>query len=1083
MNADEIAPGLAVFHRANPGRLGILTGNRLDAMFMMAEVDWGSQIEFVDVGQLVARESNATPSVDSDVQNSRYGTIDDLRRRITFEKLRGMLTDVFYSMKTSEIDFYPHQFKPVLRFVESATNRLLIADEVGLGKTIEAGLIWTEWQAREKARRLLVVCPPSLVPKWLRELQDRFQLPAEAADARSLLDLFDRFARRGAGLGFVVVTSYHALRPFKDEIQELLRLREVAAEKEDESLQLVSPRVKLLHRIRRQGEEATQNGVAPFIEMAVFDEAHAMKNTGAATYTAGEILSGAAGAALCLSATPIHNASRDLFALLRLIDPDVFRDEYVFDLLRRQNLPVVRLQNALNATDWEPAAIQPLVAELSSEVSRTQMREALRQFDGSPRGRVELRHTAERMNLLGTFINRTRKRDVIENRVVRQPVTFTVTLTEQEGAFYRAVFQLVRSEVRRRGDAVTSFHLIHPALRMSSSLPVIASEVRSGKWGGFAEMEEIAEDFVDEFDVETADALPTPAEIRKLSEYDFEANDSKYHAFREALGMIVANDRLRAINGDEVTISARDKVIVFAFFKSTIAYLLRRLTVDGFKSIAVTGDIKDRTKRDELLTQFGESDDRILLCSEIGAEGLDLQFARIVVNYDLPWNPMRVEQRIGRVDRIGQKASSIVIVNFHVLDTIDGSIYSHLYSKIGIFEQSIGALEGILGEAVAKFTSQIFRDDLTMDQVAARAEQTADAVSNRAAIEEQLENSTGALVAFQDLLSERVGESQRLGRFIRPAELRLHALDFLTERYVGSDRCLIVADNPAPDCIECTLSYRALGDLESFCQRLELPWPAGFSRESRAVQLTFDPAVHQSRRGQFRRLCLVTHLHPFFRWITSENETTNNGWHKVSAVRVGSAEFPAGEYFYLVYRMTLECITRRDAFHYAAKCRATGEILVGTRAELLLSLALQRGESLFPRQMTDRSPELNELRGALAAELTSVQRLFRQEQTQKLEIRRQQLTTHFDRRIEAQMRRISTAEERRVEPGRLLGFRRVLENLRSKRAAQLAKLEGRAAALRESFSEVACGFIQLENGPGPSITPTLNNQSSWHGTI
>ena len=145
---------------------------------------------------------------------------------MTFEKLRGMLTDVFYSMKTSEIDFYPHQFKPVLRFIESATNRLLIADEVGLGKTIEAGLIWTEWQAREKAKRLLVVCPPTLVPKWLRELQDRFQFAAEATDASHLCDLFERFTRRGPSVSFVLVTSYHALRPFRKDRPHLQRLRE-----------------------------------------------------------------------------------------------------------------------------------------------------------------------------------------------------------------------------------------------------------------------------------------------------------------------------------------------------------------------------------------------------------------------------------------------------------------------------------------------------------------------------------------------------------------------------------------------------------------------------------------------------------------------------------------------------------------------------------------------------------------------------------------------------------------------------------------------------------------------------------------
>jgi len=1069
MEPDDIALGKAVFHRANPGRLGVLTGNRLTAMCVMAEVDWGSQFEFADVSQLVVRESSARPSMDSDVRTGRYGTVDDLRRRITFEKLRGMLTDVFYSMKTSEIDFYAHQFKPVLRFIESATNRLLIADEVGLGKTIEAGLIWTEWQARERARRLLVVCPPTLVPKWLRELQDRFQLAAEATDAKRLVELLERFDRKGPGVSFVLVTSYHALRPFQKDRVLLQQLREATAEGEGANVAKLPPRVKLLHRVREQGDEArNQPDPKPFLDMVVFDEAHSMKNTASASYVAGEILSAAAGASVCLSATPIHNVSRDLYALMRLIDPEVFRDEFVFDLLRRQNLPVVQLQNALNATAWQSADVQPLIAALPSADMRERMVEALGQFDGSPRGRVELRHVAERMNLLGNFINRTRKRDVIENRVIRQPVTLPVTLTKEESAFYRAVLALVRSEVRKRGDSVTSFHLIHPALKMSSSLPVMATAVAGGKWGGFEELEELAEDFADEFDFEDESNLPTPEELRRLSTYNFEANDSKYAELRKALRHIAANEKLRTDKGPDADIASSDKVIIFAFFKGTIAYLQRRLEADGIRTVAVTGDIKDRVERDKLLRGFETDDNRILLCSEIGAEGVDLQFARVVVNYDLPWNPMRVEQRIGRIDRIGQKSPSIVIINFHVRDTIDGSIYTHLYAKIGIFEQSIGALEGILGEEVAKLTAQIFRDDLTMQQVAEQAEQTADAVCQRAKIESELENSTGALIAFQDLLSEQIGESQRLGRFIKPDELRLHAEDFFAARYTGNDASLLIPDNPAPDCIECKLSHRAMSDFENYCRLHDLPWPDGFSRATRVVRLTFDPAVHQLHRRQFRGLILVTHLHPFFRWITKENEATNNGWHKVSAVRVRSDEFSAGRHFYLVYRMTMEGITRRDAFHYAAKCLPTGEVLTGTRAESLLNTALDDGESRFPRQTADHSPDLAGLRSVLVNELKSVQRMFRDDQSQKLAIRRQQLNAHFNRRIEAQRRRIATAEERRVGENQLRGFRTTLANLEMKQKEQLAKLQDRAAGLKETPSEVACGFIDVEPGNAPS---------------
>jgi hypothetical protein len=210
---------------------------------------------------------------------------------------------------------------------------------------------------------------------------------------------------------------------------------------------------------------------------------------------------------------------------------------------------------------------------------------------------------------------------------------------------------------------------------------------------------------------------------------------------------------------------------------------------------------------------------------------------------------------------------------------------------------------------------------------------------------------------------------------------------------------------------------------------------------------------------------LVTHLHPFFRWITKQNEQANNDWHKVSAVCVRTAEFPSGRYFYLVYRMTLEGITRRDAFHYAVKHLPTNEVQTGTRAESLLNIALDRGESAFLREAADQSADLEQLRGALAGELKSAQRMFREDQAQKLDIRRQQVSSHFNRRIEAQRRRISTVEQGSVEARRgLAGFRRQLANLEAEREHQLGKLREKSAGLKEAFSEVACGLIEVLTG-------------------
>ena len=102
------------------------------------------------------------------IERGCFGNVADLKRLITFEKLKGTLHEIIYSMEAAQVDFYPYQFKPVLKFISSPTQRMILADEVGLGKTIESGLIWMEMQARRHARRLLVICPPTLAEngKW-----------------------------------------------------------------------------------------------------------------------------------------------------------------------------------------------------------------------------------------------------------------------------------------------------------------------------------------------------------------------------------------------------------------------------------------------------------------------------------------------------------------------------------------------------------------------------------------------------------------------------------------------------------------------------------------------------------------------------------------------------------------------------------------------------------------------------------------------------------------------------------------------------------------------------------------------------
>ena len=154
------------------------------------------------------QELEAIPDQDEDVRDllaqRKWSDAATLRRILALEKVRGELTNVFYSMESSRTDFYPHQFKPVMKFVESPTGRILIADEVGLGKTIEAIYLWKEIEARENAERLLIICPSMLRTKWRDDLQRLFGIEADIVDARNLA---------AAAGPRTVITGLNKLRP------------------------------------------------------------------------------------------------------------------------------------------------------------------------------------------------------------------------------------------------------------------------------------------------------------------------------------------------------------------------------------------------------------------------------------------------------------------------------------------------------------------------------------------------------------------------------------------------------------------------------------------------------------------------------------------------------------------------------------------------------------------------------------------------------------------------------------------------------------------------------------------------------
>jgi len=310
-------PGVTVYLADNPGRIGRTTGRTKTAgTYLLVEVEFGPNERPFKRYDLLERveESHNLQDV---LRAGRFGTPSDIRRVLTFEKIKGDLTNVFYSMEASNTDFYAHQFKPVMRFIESSVGSLLIADEVGLGKTIEATYAWKELQAREGARRFLIVCPSMLKEKWRGDLRNRFNISAEIVSTPQLLDKAEYIAQRRGADPFVYITSLEGVRTpsnFDDEANQGTKAR----------------LARLLHA------NAAAEDFALF-DLVVVDEAHYLRNPSTANNRVARLLRDASRHLILLTATPIQLHSENLYQLLRLIDPDQFYDFAVFDDILRAN--------------------------------------------------------------------------------------------------------------------------------------------------------------------------------------------------------------------------------------------------------------------------------------------------------------------------------------------------------------------------------------------------------------------------------------------------------------------------------------------------------------------------------------------------------------------------------------------------------------------------------------------------------------------------------------------------------------------------------------------------------------------------
>jgi superfamily II DNA or RNA helicase len=1037
--------GKTVYHVDNPGRLGRTTGRiQKRGPFTFIEVEFGvgdrTYLRDIDV-----EEHEKDNGVLDLLGKGKFGRHGDLSRLLTFEKLRRdgdgqHLHNFFYSIEAARVEFHEYQYKPVLKFINSPTERIVLADEVGLGKTIEASLIWLEMQARYDAKRLLVVCPNMLANKWRRELREKFNVDAQIGRVENILESYQELKSQGDQTRFAWIATYSSLRPFRKDFQAI-----------EEEGRASSSRAKLIQLLRDWGGE---HGPDHYLfHLVICDEAHYMRNPASMASKLGALLANASQAMVLASATPVNNSNQDLLTLLRLADPDFFQDEELFRHLLEVNQPAVRAANLLNRSEDNFQEVVKALTDLKSSefVGNSELLERAIQFISTanasdPRQVAEAMTWVEPLNILSSYISRTRRVQVKEKRPKRTPLIISVDLhLETEMRFYTQVTEWVRNRVAAAGEKFSAFHLVGPQMQMASCIPAVVDALKSGEFRSLRAQEDSEEDDSDDdTEFESQNGYGDLGAFNWIKTVDFEANDSKF----AALETLMTSPETEG-----------EKVIIFAFYKRSLAYVKRRLEAIGYKCALIHGDVDESDREAELQRFEHDPEVRVLISSEVGSEGIDLQFCRIVVNYDLPWNPMRIEQRIGRIDRVGQKADRLTIVHFRMANTIEDRLFARLHAKLQIFENSLGDCDAILGEQVHLLTHDLFSRNLTPAQEEERITQSCRAVENKLKMMQTLEVEGESLIAHSDIISSKIEESKNLGRYITSDELQLYVKDFFDNNFKG---CVLKWDFPAIGYFELQLEFKAYDSLIEYARRERLESMLHVQNRSIVGTFSADNNLSVKLGSAPRRVTYLNHLSPLIRWITRENQNRSGSAYRASAITLMGKELQEGEFVYRVERWRFTGLKERQILAYGAINVESGDVLVHDEAERLVRAAVLHGDdwdspNITSEKIVDLMERLQEVMNAKCA--TDFDK-YSLENNNTLAIKTRQVIQHFERRLETDRRRKATA----VGSGNRASFLRMIEStmrgLEEKRDARLRRLES-GGTVNLNFDEIAGGVIRV----------------------
>jgi superfamily II DNA or RNA helicase len=620
---------------------------------------------------------NGLPYPGSDIVASEGDVITDyhaklyaheLRRRHSVgdsEKLAGALFD-------AQVDLNPHQVEAALFAFKSPLSKgAILADEVGLGKTIEAGLLlaqkWTEGK-----RRILIICPANLRKQWSQEMADKFFLPSRILESAE----YNRQHKNGV------------CNPFEQPTLVICSFQFAARQSAD----LMVTRW----------------------DIVVIDEAHRLRNVYRTDNKIGRALKGALSNApkVLLTATPLQNSLMELYGLVSLIDEHTFGDAQSF-----------RAQYARLTGDDQFDQLKARLVPVCQRTLRRQVLEYIRYTNRIPITQEFVPTEAEDTlyDMVSDYLRRDRLQALPSSQRTLMTLILRKLLASSTFAIAGALDSLARKLERQLKDDRT----------LRSNLEEAAQEEIAVDYEGLAEE---AEEWVDD---EDEPGLLTGEDIAAIK-----AEIADLHAFRDLAVSIAENAKgqallsaLKAGFAKAKELGGAEKAIIFTESRRTQEYLLQLLSANGYsgrivlfngtnadpQSRAIYGQWISCHKGSDKVTGSRTADMRaalvehfrdhasIMIATEAAAEGINLQFCSMVVNYDLPWNPQRIEQRIGRCHRYGQKYD-VVVVNFlNRNNAADRRVYELLSEKFQLFSGVFGASDDVLGviESGVEFEKRI----------------------------------------------------------------------------------------------------------------------------------------------------------------------------------------------------------------------------------------------------------------------------------------------------------------------------------------------------------------------------------------